>query len=160
MCFSTTNYFMWEQKEENNNIIRNASISDILTLLILLSADAKLPVVLRVPSLITVGVRNFSLLHFRRWLCLIHGQFIMSLQCLCNVMSLQCYVSANVSVSSIFKIGQFYFKYHFLSHRNSPSKRFSYASTATSLFLIFINQNINIKNCSPFSIYFYSSLYL
>ena len=51
-----------EQTEEKN-IARNANISDILTLLSLLSADAKLAVLLRV-SLNKAEVRNFPLLHF------------------------------------------------------------------------------------------------
>ena len=51
-----------EQTEENN-IARNANISDILTLLSLLSADAKLAVLLRV-SLNKAEARNFPLLHF------------------------------------------------------------------------------------------------
>ena len=67
-----------EQTEENNIIARHANISDILTLLSLLSADAKLAVLLRV-SLNKTEVRNFPLLHFPRWLCLVHGQFAMSL---------------------------------------------------------------------------------
>ena len=46
-----------------------------------MSADAKLAVLLRILSLIKVDVRNFSLLHFPKWLCLIHGQLAMSLRC-------------------------------------------------------------------------------
>ena len=75
--------FGWEQREENNNIRINSSRSDILTLLTLLSADAKsavLCVLLRVPSLTKVEVHNFPLLHFPRWFCLIHGQLRMFLR--------------------------------------------------------------------------------
>ena len=73
--------FGWEQREENSNITRNASRSDVLTLLTLLSADAKSAVLLQVPSLIKVEeVHNFMLLHFPRWLCLINGQPAMSLR--------------------------------------------------------------------------------
>ena len=50
------------------------------TLLTLLSADTKSAVFLRVPSLTIVEVRNFPLLHFPRWLCLVHGQLAISLQ--------------------------------------------------------------------------------
>ena len=53
--------------EENNNIAINSSRSDMLMLIILLSADAKsavLCVLLRFPSLTKVEVRNFPLLHF------------------------------------------------------------------------------------------------
>ena len=70
----------WEQREENNNVTRNASRSDYLTLLTLLKADAKLAVVLKVPSLTKVEVRNFSLLNFPRWLCLINEHLVMSLR--------------------------------------------------------------------------------
>ena len=73
--------FGQEQREENNNITRNSSRSDNSTLLTLLSADAKSStVLLRVPSLTKVEGRNFSLLHFPRWLCLVYGQLAMSLQ--------------------------------------------------------------------------------
>ena len=67
-------------REENNGIIRNSSRLDILTLLILLSADGKSPVLLSVPSLAKVEVRNFLLLHFPKWLCLVDGQLMMSLR--------------------------------------------------------------------------------
>ena len=73
--------FGWEQREENSNIRRNTSTSDILTLLTLLSADAKSAVLLKVPFLIKVEVCNFILLHFPKWLCLIHGQLAISLRC-------------------------------------------------------------------------------
>ena len=102
--------FGCERREENNNITRNASRSDILTLLTLLSADTKSAVLLRVPSLTKVEVRNFPLLHFPRWLCLVHGQLAMSV------------INDNVSVSSIFNNGQFYLTYYFLHQRNSPLK--------------------------------------
>ena len=72
--------FRWEQREQNSNITRNASRSDVLTLLTLLTADAESAVLLQVPSLIKVEVHNFMLLHFPRWLCLIHGQPAMSLR--------------------------------------------------------------------------------
>ena len=54
--------------------------SDISTLLKLLSVDAKSAVLLRVPSLTKIKVRIFTLIHFSKWLCLIHGQLAMSLQ--------------------------------------------------------------------------------
>ena len=46
-----------------SNITRNSSRSDILILLTLLSTD----VLLRVPSLTKVEVRNFALPHFPKW---------------------------------------------------------------------------------------------
>ena len=37
-------------------------------------------VLLRIPSLTKVEVRNFALLHFPKWFCLVHWQLVMSLQ--------------------------------------------------------------------------------
>ena len=65
--------------EENNNITSNSRRSDLLALLTLLSADVKSAVLLRVPSLTKVEVQNFPLLHFPKWLRLVHGQLTMSL---------------------------------------------------------------------------------
>ena len=65
--------------EENNNIITNSSKSDISRLLTLSSADAKSTLFPSVPSLTKIQARNFSLLNFPRWLCLIHRQFDMYL---------------------------------------------------------------------------------
>ena len=71
--------FGWEQMEENNNTTRNSTRSDILTLLALMSADAKSAEPQRVSSLTKVEVHNFLLLHFPKWFCLGHGQFFMPL---------------------------------------------------------------------------------
>ena len=72
--------FGWEKREENNSITRNSCRSHILTLLTLLSVDAKSAILLRVPSLTKVEVPNFLLLYFPKWLCLDHGQRALSLQ--------------------------------------------------------------------------------
>ena len=69
----SANDFRVRTKGKNNNITRNSSRFDILTLLTLLSADAKSAVLLRVSTLTKVQVHNFPLLHFPRWLCLVHG---------------------------------------------------------------------------------------
>ena len=61
--------------EENNNTTRNSTRSDILTLLALMSADAKSAEPQRVSSLTKVEVHNLLLLHFPKWFCLGHGQF-------------------------------------------------------------------------------------
>ena len=45
--------------------------SDVLTLLTLPSSDVKSAIFMGVPSLIKVEIRNFSLLHFPRYVCLI-----------------------------------------------------------------------------------------
>ena len=76
----SANDFRVKKKEENNNITRHSSRSDILTLLALLSADAKSDVPLRVPSLTKAEVHNFRLLHFPELLCLVHGQLTLSLR--------------------------------------------------------------------------------
>ena len=113
--------FGWEQKEENNNITINSSRLDILTLLTLLSADAKsavLCVLLRVPSLTKVEVCDFPLLNFPGWPCLIYGQLGMSLRRVKRTVIFKCHVSAY----SIFDNGQFYLKYYFLRHWNPPLK--------------------------------------
>ena len=60
----SANYLQLRTKGKNNNIIRNSSRSDILTLLSLLSAHAKSAVLLKVPSITKVQVRNLPLLHF------------------------------------------------------------------------------------------------
>ena len=121
--------FGWKQGDENNNITRNSSRSDILILLTLLSVDAK-SVVLRVLSLTKVKVRNFSLLHFLKWYCLVDGQLAISL------LRVKClpFVNANVSVVLIFSNGQLYRKYYFLCYRNFPLKRFSYVSILLLLY--------------------------
>ena len=75
-CNVLQTIFECEQREENNNITRNSSRSDISALLTLLSAT----VLLRVPSLTKVEVCNFPLLHFPKWLSLVHGQLAMSLR--------------------------------------------------------------------------------
>ena len=74
-----------------------------------------------------------------------------NLLCLCNMWKGRSYTNENVSVSSIFNNGQFYLKYYLPCHRNLPSKRFSKASIATSLFPIFIYQNI--KSTTSLNIY-------
>ena len=76
----SANDFQVRTKGKNNNFKRNSSRSDILTLLTLLSVDAKSTVILRVSSLTKVPVRNFRLLHFPKWLCLIHGELAMTLR--------------------------------------------------------------------------------
>ena len=69
---------------------KKAGRKDILTLLTLLSADAKSAIVLIILSLTKVKIRNFSLLHVPRWICLIHGQLIMSLRCVRMLVICKC----------------------------------------------------------------------
>ena len=60
--------------------IRYLNIFNIINILTLLSADPKSAILLRVPSLTKVEVRNFPLLYFPRWFCLVNGQLAMSLR--------------------------------------------------------------------------------
>ena len=126
------NDFRVGTKAKSNNITRNSRRSHILTLLTLLSADAKLTVILRVPWLTKVHLRNFPLLHFPKWLCLVHEQLAMSLRwgkrsvaCKCQYFFpfdiQQWSVLSKVlrSPSSKFILKEFF------HHWNSSSKRFS-----------------------------------
>ena len=98
--------------------------SDISTLLTLLNADAKSAVLLRVPSLTKVELRNISLLHFPN--CFqIPKQFMDNFLCLCDLWKGRSYLNVNVPVCLICNNGHFYRKYYFLRHRNPPSKRCS-----------------------------------
>ena len=63
--------FGQERRQENNSISRNASRSDVLTLLTLLNADAKSGVLISTSSLTKGEVCSLSLPHFPRWICLI-----------------------------------------------------------------------------------------
>ena len=65
----------WKKRKQ----IRYLNIFNIINVLALLSADAKSAIHLRVPLLTKVEVRNFPLLHFPRWFCLVNGQLAMSL---------------------------------------------------------------------------------
>ena len=87
-----------------------------MNILTLLSADAKSAMLLMVPSLNKVEVRNSPLLQIAYgsvWL-------MDNLVCLCDVWKGRSYVNSHVSVFSIFNNGQFYLKYYFLDHRNAP----------------------------------------
>ena len=61
------------------------------------SADAKSAVVLRVPSLAKVEVRNFPLLHLPIWLCLIHERIAISLRLV--IWKCQCFCLFNIVIS-------------------------------------------------------------
>ena len=74
------NDFQVGANRKNNNITRNSSRSNILILLTLLSAVTKLAVLLRVLPLTKIQLRNFPLLHFTKWLCLVLGQLAMPLR--------------------------------------------------------------------------------
>ena len=126
--------FGWEQMEENNNITRNSSTSDVSTLLTLLSADAEWATLLSVLSLTKVEVGNFLLLHFLRWHRLVHGQPDMSMRYVKG----WSYVNANASVSSIFINGQYYLKYYFLRHRN-PSPLLEEIQLSVSCYISIFN---------------------
>ena len=92
------------------------------------------------PSLTKVEVRHFPLLHFPRELAMSLRRVNRSVICKCQYF---CHFDIQHS--------QLYRKYYFLCHRNSPSKRFSEVSIATSSFSIFIYQNT--KSSTGLNIY-------
>ena len=67
--------------------------------------------------------------------------FLNDLLRLCDALKCQSYENANFLVSSIFKNGQFYFKYYFPSQRNFPLAEIQVSANFKSLFSIFIHQN-------------------
>ena len=54
------------------------TIFNIINILTFLSTDGQSALLLRVPSLPKIEVRNFSLLYFPRWFCVVYGQLAMS----------------------------------------------------------------------------------
>ena len=108
--------YRWEQREENKNITRNESRSDILTLLTLLSVVQN--------WLHFWGIRHYPKLKCaisrcficQRWLCLIYGQLAMSLRRVKRsvICKYQCFCFFDTQKWSI------YLKYHFLCQRNFP----------------------------------------
>ena len=84
------NDFQVGANRKNNNITRNSSRSNILILLTLLSAVTKLAVLLRVLPLTKVQLRNFPLLHFTKWLCLVLGQLAMPLRRVKKLITCKC----------------------------------------------------------------------
>ena len=71
-------------KGQKQKYYKKLKQSDISTLLTLLNADAKSAVLLRVPSLTKVELRNISLLHFPN--CFqIPKQFMDNFLCLCDL---------------------------------------------------------------------------
>ena len=132
--------FGWEQRAGKQHFykkrkqIRYLNVFNIINILILLNADAKSAMLLRVPSLINAEVYNFPLLHFSDGSVWLMDNFL----CFYDVWIGQSYANFNVSVSSIFSNGQFYLKHYFLHHRNLfPLKRFSQVSIARSPFSFF-----------------------
>ena len=103
----------------------------------MLSAVAKSAILLMVPSLNKVEVRNFPLLQIAYgsvWL-------MDNLVCLCDVWKGRSYVNSHVSVSSIFNNGQFYLKYYFLHHRNPLSFREIQLSVNCYVSVLIFHQN-------------------
>ena len=128
--------FGWKQWEENSNILVNSNRSDILTLLALLSVDAKSAVLLRVPSLTKVEYTISRCHIFPNDSVWLMGKLL----CLCNMWKGRSYVNANVSVSSIFNNGQFYLKYYFLCPKTPPGR-----NSAKRQLLLFYSQLSFIK---------------
>ena len=91
--------------------IRYLNILNILNILTLLRADAKLAILLKVQSLTKAEIRNFSCLHFPRWLCLVNGQLAVSATCrkvghmsIPMFLSLRYSTMVNFILSSTFRI--------------------------------------------------------
>ena len=68
------------------------------------SADAKSALFRRVPSLTKIQARNFVLLNFSRWLCLIHEKFDMYLRHVkrSDICKCQCFCLFNIQKWSVF----------------------------------------------------------
>ena len=71
--------------------------------------------------------------------------------CLCSMCKCRSLENFNGSVSSIFNNGQFYLKYCYLHHRDSPLEEIQLILNAASLFLILIHQNT--KSTTGLNIY-------
>ena len=117
--------------------IRYHNIFNIINILTLLSPDAKSAILLRVPSLTKVEVRNFRLLHFSRWFCLVNGQLAMSLQRLKRsvICKIQCFCLFDIQQWSV--LSQVLLSPSQKSALNPSLKRFSKVSVATSTFSFF-----------------------
>ena len=106
--------------------IRHINVFNIINILILLSADAKLAVLLWVPS---TQVRNLPLLHFPRWFCFVNVLFAMSLRSVKRsvICKFQCFCLFNIQQWSILS-------YVLLS----PSQKFDSLPLKPLHFFIFI----------------------
>ena len=112
-CTSLQTIFKWEEREKSNSITRNASRSDILMMLTLLSAETKSVVALRVPSIRKVEVCNLSLLILRDSSVWVMGNFLICLPDYQKVSEMIGFIlSTTCSV-------------HLLCHRNPSSNSFS-----------------------------------
>ena len=103
----SANDFRVRTKGKNSSIKRSSRRSDILTLLTLPSANAKSAVLLRVPSSTKAQVRNFPLLHFPKWLYLVHRQLAMSLRGVKMPMFLSLWYSTMVLITT-FSVTEIY----------------------------------------------------
>ena len=108
-------------KRLNHKKVSVEIISDILTLTTLPSARVKSAVFQRVPSLNKVQVRNFSLLHVPRLLCLIRGQFNMYLWLVKRSIICECQLFCifDIQNRSVFCYVPFSLSQKFLARRNS-----------------------------------------
>ena len=79
-CFLSGNKREKQHYYKKRKQIRYLNIFNIINILTFLSADAKSAILLRVPSLTKVEVRNFPLLNFPRWFRKVNGQLAMSLR--------------------------------------------------------------------------------
>ena len=113
------------------------NIFSIINILTLLSADAKSDILVRVPSLTKAEVRNFPLIHFPRWFCLVNGQLFMSLQRVKRsvIRKIQCFCLFDIQQWSV--LSQVLLSPSQKSPLNPSLKRFSKVSVATSTLSFF-----------------------
>ena len=78
----SANYFRVRTKEGKQKHYNKLNQIRYFNFITIAECCAKLPVLcvlLTVPSLAKAEIRNFPLLHFPKWFCLIHGELGMSL---------------------------------------------------------------------------------
>ena len=140
---SATNDFRVRKKRgkqqyfKQHKQIRYHNIFSIINILTLLSADAKSDILVRVPSLTKAEVRNFPLIHFPRWFCLVNGQLFMSLQRVKRsvIRKIQCFCLFDIQQWSV--LSQVLLSPSQKSPLNPSLKRFSKVSVATSTLSFF-----------------------
>ena len=102
-----------EGKQQHYNKLKQIRYFNVINIDI--ADDAKsavLCVLLRVRPLVKVEVRNFSLLRFPRWFCLIHDQLGMSLRRVKRLVIFKCQYFCLFHTQQC----QFYLKYYFLRY--------------------------------------------
>ena len=104
----------------------------------MLSADAKSAILLRVPSLNKVELRNFPLLHFPRWFCLVNGQLAISLRRVKRsvICKFQCFWLFDIQQCSVLSLVLFS-----PSHKSPLSPKENQLSVNCCVFILIFHQN-------------------